>query len=257
MSDFLKFILIIFGLVLIPIAFIAGIVIFQSDSGDHYELYQQKIENSKKIILDYYVSYGRDGMKNGVTIIDSTEKIDFRKFNDLHFDYISQIPDNKTVNLTRLISAKNPDNIKLKPISTEKSKIGGIEININLCEFYKGASNISSGLYRYKFKSFLETEDSISFYGLKEIWKDKNLNHNYLKFPKGNIKLLENGQGYIYQIDIVELVKEDGIKYEIVNGEKQNQRKGIVVTTRTYNLIPIPDFRSSDFSDYGFFKLKK
>ncbi len=128
-------------------------------------LYEQKIENSSKILYNYDAWGGRDSNINGFVIKDSTEifKVNVQELLAIH--YLINTPDKsniRAVTFTSFEDSISGEQVRYTPLKVSKNTENDISVFINKYQ-YKGFSERNQGYEEYNFEKFNETRDSIYF----------------------------------------------------------------------------------------------
>ncbi|MCL2650803.1 MAG: hypothetical protein FWD60_07240 [Candidatus Azobacteroides sp.] len=160
---------------------------------DLISLYRQRIPNSSMVI--YQFSYAgifvTNSDDNGTVILDSTETFNWKKSREKLPFYIESIDVNSnTINCIELI-----DFTSSKAKGIYKKKYKDMEMIVKQYSEKKGSD---MGLF-YKYKSFVECQDSIYFENLTIGCFGLNL-RDKMGFPKGQFEAQEDSCGYVTKL---------------------------------------------------------
>ncbi|MCC5915712.1 MAG: hypothetical protein JJU02_00140 [Cryomorphaceae bacterium] len=208
----------------------------QSEQWD-ISLWSQPIPNSNKVIY-YYDAWGFiDTHLFGYAITDHKKPFKLNRRKEIALHHISRPPNDSLIEGFAL--RKNP------PFGKRETRIAGTTIITH--NYFKSPaySNSGCGLWKYTFKDFRETRDSIYFFGLTAIF-GRTYPEDSIAFPKGSILLEANQKGKIYRLTVVELIPQTGPPHPPPNVP--------AFCERTYFFDPERPLDVEVFSDFGLFK---
>jgi hypothetical protein len=216
-------------------------------------IYLQRIENSSKVIYSYSAwSRYSDSNKSGFALMDSTETILISQLEDLPFSYLEGIATKNLIKGIHLVKPKDKHNLNPKPINNYNLNQKNINISVEEKEYEMGLSN-SSYITTGIFETFMETKDSLFFYGVTCKGELEPLYPNGIGFRKGNIKLVESSDKKLVQIIINQLSEA----YEKGSNKIKSTKEGTYfLRKKNYFFEPKGEIYIKEFSDYGIFKLK-
>jgi len=206
-------------------------------------LYEQKIEGTSKALYKYDAWGGRDTHLFGYTILDTTQKFDIYKRNELSIHLLTEIPEKNLILAMETLPNKKDELEIHVPIKTDQTKIGKISIKTDYYQS-KGYSQKARGYVEMEFDSFIETRDSIFFYDLNEFTHMNTGHLDSLKIKKGNV--------YIARKALNDTILRISIDNLIISNDG---RKSLISNVK-YNLKPKYPIDISEFSNYGIFKSK-
>ncbi len=217
---------------------IIGVLILTACDGNwNTEIYTQKIPNSSKVIYDFSAWGGRDTHISGISIVDSTIEFDFLNTEMFPISIIEYMPNKDTLNIISLIKNKEEYSV-----TTYIENVDSLKVRIREYHEYPYHHKKSGVIGKYKFRKFVETQDSIKFIGLKKDY-GATIDTAEISFLKGNIKLIEDTCKVVHNIWInkIEFIGNKDNKYACIG---------------TYYFIPTQTYHTWDFSDNGIFKQK-
>lgn len=256
-KKFVKPFLILIGIILVPILifkffFISSFAI----SNDQETLYQQRILDSKLLLVDYDVWYGRDGNTSGITILESLKKFNFRNIDRLPISFLNNISKD-SINAIKLVwsetSDKNYEKIKTEIIETE-----GLKLEVDFYERHSVTKYCM--LNDYSFDSFLETKDSLYLYGLKRKYGNTYKDQSEIRVKKGNIKIISDSIGNVIRLEIKDFINKNGSYYVYEKGSAKiidSVENSPIICIGISYMKPTAIINEREFSDYGFFKKAK
>lgn len=221
------------------------------------ELYIQRIKGTPLVIYDYFASGGLDTMVGGYTIQDSTKPFNIYRIKELPISNFIEIPDKDLIETVHTIIPNDKTKISLDPIEKDVLSINETKVEFSIYERFQGTTIPSCITNSFKFESFVETSDSLFFYGLTKTWKSSPDLPNGVGFKKGNIKLVGTVDGTVGRVVIEEFIRVLGIRKIYKHGSNQLDRveeDKPIVCIKTYYFEPVDELFKSEFSDYGIFK---
>jgi hypothetical protein len=212
------------------------------------ELSVQKIEGSSKVLYYFSAWGGLDSNPHGFVVLDSTEEFSVDVNKILPIDYLSDIP--SSINIEGVshecYNSCGENYHKSTPIfipmKLDKSENDDITI-INRIYQYRGFAERETGLQRYEFEKFKETNDSLFFYNLNDIISLNGTHLDTLKVKKGEVFLRQDENKQLIKITI--------------NSIKKNQNTDEIEYAITYDLTPKTKTMISEFSTHGIFREAK
>lgn len=220
-------------------------------------LYRQRIEKSDQILYQFAYSgtFVTGSDYQGVTILDSTEKFLLDKIVDFPTEYFLSKPKGKSLDLIKINYSSSPTTEKdtvLAPVKTYKKKINGTELTVTEYNLTYGSATINTGLMRYEFDTFKESNDSLTLFNVTKKFGGKNFSENP-SFEKGNIKIVENDDKKLLYIQINQPIIERGSIYKLTSPFELVPNQPIVGLA-TYEFYPRDSLTTENLSEFGLWR---
>jgi hypothetical protein len=222
-------------------------------------LYRQRIANSSKVIYSFYFSASLPtaGDWTGQVIMDSAEKFPsaVNTRGDLdELPYYSLFDGKITGEKIKMLGIEAQGSAEgdtlLSPLSHEQRKYSGVMVDATRYkETYGSAIDVS--LQEYQFGSFVETRDSLIFYGVTRKF-GRGL-PDIVAFIKGNIKVVDSANGVINHIEVGTIligrgdIYKPGKPFELVHDRP-------VIGEQDIWFYPKQPTPSARMTDYGIYK---
>lgn len=222
-----------------------------------YGLYRQRIENSDKILYQFAYSgtFVASSDYQGVTILDSIEKFSLDKIVDFPTEYFFTKPKGKFLNLIKINYSSSPTTEKdtvLTPVIIYKKNINGTELSVTEYNLTYGSATKNTGLMRYEFDRFKESNDSLTLFNVTKKFGGKEFSENP-SFEKGNIKIVENSDKKLVYIEINQPIIGRGSIYKPTSPFELIPNQPIVGVA-TYEFYPRDSLTTENLSDYGLWR---
>jgi len=225
-----------------------------------YSLYRQRIENSNQVLYQFAYSgtFVTSSDYQGVTILDSTEIFSLDKIIDFPTEYFNSKPKGENLDLIKINYGSSPTTEKdtvLTPIKIYKKKINGSELSVTEYNLTYGSATINTGLMRYEFDSFEESNDSLTLFNVIKEFGGKAFSENP-SFEKGNIKIVENDDKKLLYIQIKQPIIERGSIYKPTSPFELVPNRPIVGVA-TYEFYPRDSLTTEKLSEIGLWRRVK